>query len=351
MSEQRSAQSQVGGVSDRWPRRAGRGEDGVALVVVMWVVLVLSLLVGGFAFTMHVETQLQSYHRKALKADALARSGLELARLALRQDAQGEGAEYTAPNQSWVTNRHWFVEHALGEGHLWVQITDEESKLPLNQLTPGQWRRLLDLLGVDPADADVIADSIADWIDGDDLHMLNGAEDEYYASLEPPYRAKNAAVDQVEELLLVRGVTPELMYGTPAEEDEEPIPGLVTLLTTTTSGRININTASALVLKAALGLDDLQLESILTRRPGADGEWGTDDDQPFRTVDEFYGLIGNLTPDVRNQLNEWLTVRSTFFTVRATGEVAGVRRVVEAVIVVGEGGETKIVRWREASGS
>lgn len=337
--------------SVRHPGTGRRRERGVALVVVLWVVLVLSLLIGGFAFTMHVETQLQSYHRKALKADALTRSGLELARLALQQDAQGPDADITAPNQAWVTNRNWFVEHELGEGKIWVTITDEESKLPLNRLTPGQWRRLLDLLGVDPADADVIADSVADWIDDNDLHMLNGAEDEYYESLVPPYRAKNAPVDHVEELLLVRGVTKELMYGVVGDEEEETIPGLVDLLTTTTSGRINVNTASAIVLKAALGLDDLQLESILTRRPGPDGEWGTDDDQPFRNLGEFYALLGNLTDEVRNQLNEWLTVRSTHFTVRVTAEVAGVRRTARAIVSVGDGGHAQVVMWREEPGS
>ena len=48
---------------------------GVALVVVLWVIMVLSLLIGGFAFTMHVETQVASYGRKELKAEMLARSG------------------------------------------------------------------------------------------------------------------------------------------------------------------------------------------------------------------------------------------------------------------------------------
>ena len=56
---------------------------GIAIVIVLWVVLVLSLLISGFAFTMHVETQVASYARKELKAEMLARSGVEVARMQL----------------------------------------------------------------------------------------------------------------------------------------------------------------------------------------------------------------------------------------------------------------------------
>ena len=60
-----------------------RGRNGVAIVIVLWVVLVLSLLISGFAFTMHVETQVASFARKELKAEMLARSGIEVARMQL----------------------------------------------------------------------------------------------------------------------------------------------------------------------------------------------------------------------------------------------------------------------------
>ena len=65
----------------------------------------------------------------------------------------------------------------------------------------------MDLLGIDPSDGDVIVDSILDWKEPGDLHRLNGAKSDYYESLSPPYSAKNAPLDRVEELLLIRGVT------------------------------------------------------------------------------------------------------------------------------------------------
>ncbi len=324
---------------------------GVAMVLVMWVVLVLSLLISGFAFTMHVETRLESFNRKQLKAELIARSGIEAARLVLLRDLTSatEGG-FDAPNQEWATNQTLYVDHPLGDGVLNVRVTDEESKLPVNKLSPTQWRRLLDLLGVDPADADVIADSVADWIDDNDLHLLNGAENEYYQSLVPPYRSKDAPMDRVEELLLVRGVTAEIFHGQPATEDADEIPGLVEFVTATSSGKINVNTADPLALKAALGLDDVQTEAVVNRRDGGDGAWGTDDDQPFRSLEEFYAVVGNLTDEVRAQLGELLTVQSDYFTVDATGDVGGVKRRIVAVVRRGTDKQVKIITWREVRG-
>ncbi|PHQ35624.1 type II secretion system minor pseudopilin [Rhodopirellula bahusiensis] len=58
-----------------------------------------------------------------------------------------------------------------------------------------------------------IADAILDWIDEDTEPRENGCEDEYYTSLATPYAAANGPIQTVEELLLVRGVTPQLLFG------------------------------------------------------------------------------------------------------------------------------------------
>jgi general secretion pathway protein K len=66
---------------------------------------------------------------------------------------------------------------------------------------------------LDDKEKDIIVDSILDWRDNDDLRRLHGAEDEYYQSLPDPYRAKNDDFESVEELLLVKGITPEIFHG------------------------------------------------------------------------------------------------------------------------------------------
>lgn len=70
-----------------------------------------------------------------------------------------------------------------------------------------------------PGMTDELADAILDFIDDDDTPRANGCESEYYESLSPPYAAKNGRLDSLDELLLVRGVTPEMLYGEDANRN------------------------------------------------------------------------------------------------------------------------------------
>jgi len=208
---------------------------------------------------------------------------------------------------------------------------------------------LLEILEVDPADADVIVDSIQDWIDSNDLHLLNGAEDDYYGSLVPPYRAKNGPLDRVDELLLVRGVTPELLTGNPEAETPEGQAGMIALVTATSSGKINVNSAPPAVLQSFLGLDEIQVEAIINRRQGADGELGTEDDEPFASVNEFLQMVGQVIDTERDRLRAAVAVSSSFFTVRATGTVGNVQRTITTVVRRTEDTVTPVL-WREQRG-
>ena len=95
-------------------------------------------------------------------------------------------------------------------------LEDESSRLNLNtlltidQLLPGSSRQLLMAL---PGMTEDVADAILDWMDTDDQPREYGAEVDYYSALSPPYAAKNGPLETVEELLLVRGVTPLLLFG------------------------------------------------------------------------------------------------------------------------------------------
>lgn len=321
-------------------------QDGIAIVVVMWIILVLSLLISGFAFRMHVETQVASFGRKELKAQMLARSGIEVARMQLILDEKSPtDAGFDSLGQAWSTNEILYVNHSLGDGTYNVKVFDEERKLPANALQREQWKRLMDVLEIDPLEGDVIVDSILDWTDEDDLHQLNGAEDDYYSKLEPPYRAKNGPLDRIEELLLVRGVTKELFEGTPAVESEPGRAGLRELLTTTSNGKVNVNTASAPVLQTIFGLDDTQVAAILARRDGQDGAPGTEDDQPFRSAGDFVPLLG--THDAK--LNNFVTVQSEFFRVESTGQWGGVKHTI-SVVLHRQGGNCYVVSWNEPRG-
>jgi general secretion pathway protein K len=341
--------------SRKFPIRANlrpAAQRGVALIITLWVVMILSMLVAGFAFTMHVETRVAAAQRLALKADALARSGFTVASRILKE---GDGTAETSKrlvafNQPWHTNVVMLVDHKLGEGSYTVSIRDEESKMPVNRADDKQLRRLIDEIGLSTVlgeiDGDVIVDSILDWIDDNDLHRLNGAEDEYYRSLARPYRPKNGPLDRVEELLSIRGVTTEAFYGQPQTETTEAQPGLRDLLTAYSMGRVNVNTASRGVLKAWIGLDDAATDAIISRRAGPDGEEGTEDDLPFQQVVGALELVPALDVNLRRQLSQILTVESRFFTITSTGDVQGVKRTIVALVEITRQG-VSVVSWQE----
>ena len=325
-----------------------RSERGVALIVVLWVIMVLSLLISGFAFNMHVETQVASFGRKEQKAAALARAGVEVARWQLLEHLKSsKDSGFDALNQAWFTNEEFYVNHALGEGTFSVQVEDEEQRLPINQLTEEQWLRLFEALGVEATEGEALMDCILDWTDGNDLHRLNGAESDYYLQLPQPYRAKDGPFDRVEELLLVKGMTRELFEGLPAKSTEdERRPGLHELLTTISAGRVNVNTASPLVLHVMFDLDEAQLNSVLARRNGPDGVAGTEDDQPYRNVDEFVREVATTDAAMADECRRGATVKSTAFRVTATGSVNGVKRSVMATLRL-QGAEYMVAAWEE----
>jgi len=322
----------------------------VALVVVLWVIVVLSLLIGGFAFTMHVETQVTSFSRKELKADALARSGIEVARLHLLTHAKTPAeADFDAPSQKWAFNEA-YSNQPLGDGRINITVTDEQSRLPINKLSPEQLRRLSRLFDLDMAEADTLADSILDWIDGDDLHRLNGAETDYYNELPIPYHAKNAPLDHIEELLLIRGVTPEFYNASAATKKHPARPGLKDILTTVgTEARINVNTASPIVLQVMLNMDTPRVTALIESRNGTDGILGTKDDHPFRSIAEFITNFGPADPAECQQWQSLLTVKSTHFRVTATGEVGSVKRTI-VVILVHNNNDYDILSWTPQRG-
>jgi type II secretory pathway component PulK len=99
-------------------------------------------------------------------------------------------------------------------------------------------------------------------------------------------------------------------------------------------------------MQAMLGLDDVQAQAVLERRDGADGIAGTEDDMPFRSADEFFATVGNMDAATRQAVQGSVTVNSSFFTVRSTGEVGGVKHTILATLRR-DGDTIQIVMWRE----
>lgn len=207
-----------------------------AMVLILVIIVVALLTLGGLTFS---ELML-SEHRAAklvlqqAQARAAADSAIEAAKyfLSLPIDMQHElGGWYNNETQfrgvllgddadPRARSRFTVVAPTADDGSgftgLRYGIEDESTKLNLNALlaiekkTPGAGKSLLLAL---PGMTDDIADAILDWMDPDDEPREFGAEVDYYLSLDPPYVPKNGPLETIEELLLVRGVTPALLFG------------------------------------------------------------------------------------------------------------------------------------------
>ena len=193
----------------------------------MWVLVALVGLVLVMSRRARVESTASANRVAAVVAAAAARAGeqyvlsqVELAAgdAVLAQTAQAEMVP-VGTSFFWVLRADREEDRQPDFG-----IDDEGSKVNINTASR-------DMLGRLPGMTAEIADSIIDWRDEDEDAGENGAESTYYGALPRPYRCKNAPFETVEELLLVKGVTPEVLYGYDAnrngllDEDEAAASG------------------------------------------------------------------------------------------------------------------------------
>ncbi len=212
---------------------------GIVLVLVLVVVAVLSLAAYAFSDVMLAENEMTHIVGKQVQAYSLAASGVASVRAFLMRDptAQSEaGGFYNNPTEFQAVSvaseeggesvgMFTVVAPALDtEGNAAgtrFGLEDESARVNLNvlfkleeqALALGQDTLTRDLLMALPGMSVEVADAILDWIDEDDETREYGAEADYYAGLTPAYSPKNGMLETVEELLLVRGVTPQLLFG------------------------------------------------------------------------------------------------------------------------------------------
>jgi DNA uptake protein ComE-like DNA-binding protein len=115
----------------------------------------------------------------------------------------------------------------IASGGIRFGLENESCRINLNSIKTDQGaeKTSQQILMALPGMTEEIADAILDWIDPDDEPRANGAESEYYSTLDPPYAPKNGPLDTVEELLLVRGVTPGLLFGCDLNRNGQIDPG------------------------------------------------------------------------------------------------------------------------------
>jgi general secretion pathway protein K len=301
---------------------------GFVLVVVLGAVIALCAIL--LAFTERARTSLaqaDGFYR-AEQAFHSAWAGLQIA-VALVRDANETGADLSA--QKLLTQENTFT---LADANCTFALTAENGLLNINRLVTSdgrpdrphieQFLRLIDALNRERKDAPPIgyglAAALVDWLDPDNdvvclpfvQHDNLGAESDYYQTRRPPYPCRNAPVHTLEELLPVKGMTPELL------ERLRP------LLTCVGDGKIDLNAAPPLVLQSlAEQLDAPLAELIVRQRQGA----------PFKDLADLRTLPG-MTDNIYRDLQSLGTLKpqERFYRVRARGNRETQRVTLEALL-------------------
>ncbi len=219
---------------------AGRVRRSFVLPVVLLVLVLVALLAASFSFEMNADLAVTqgAFHR--FQARQAADAGIQRVMLLLRERRLETDAWYSNPDELrralvWrgdleptelglpdsteVENdrRPAFLfsivaDDPADDQNVRYGLTNEAARLNINVASRDQLRTLITQIFPE-APVEELVDALMDWRDEDDIPGEHGAESAYYATLDPPYRPKNAPFDTVEELLMVRGFTGQILYG------------------------------------------------------------------------------------------------------------------------------------------
>ena len=257
--------------------------QGSALLAVLWLSAALATIAISLADTVRGEAERSATAVDGLRSQDLAIGGLRRAILYMDWGR-------THPDNPVFKPPAPFFVLDFPEGQTVVDVLPEDAKFDINAAVPGDLFNLLVNLGVDAARAQDITAAIVDWR----APPPGGSSpfDDFYASRRPPYRAAHARFQEIEELLSVVGVTPDLFYGTwqPAAEGSGQHLALRTGLADCVSvfgatRQFDVNTAAPAVL-AAIGIPPEGVAALVQQRR-AHAFLTQTDLAPFAEIEEW----------------------------------------------------------------
>jgi len=292
------------------------GQRGVALITVLLVVAIATVVTAGMIARQQLSIRSSSNQLSARQAWHYALGGEALAQAMLARDLKQAGGNPGQPvdhlREAWARK---LAPFDVDEGRISLQIEDLAGRFNLNSLVVNRevipqarkrFERLLRNLQIDPQ----YAARLVDWLDeGQEPSGASGAEDNQYLLLQPPYRTGNRRLQDVSELRLLLELS---------ERDYRRLQPYVSALPADT--KLNVNTASALVLSTLSDTLSLQQAQELVQARGAEG---------YRTPAEFTAQPA-LTA-AGGQIND-LAVDSSFFQARSEVQLGERKRVLISVL-------------------
>jgi general secretion pathway protein K len=310
-----------------------RRERGFALVITLIVTALLVALVTEFIAEVYGDSSSAHGYVDAQKAGLMAESGISGA-IAMLQFSLPQKS-YTSLHDLWAKP----IDLPEEQGTLRITIEDESARLSLNHIVGangtfidetdpngsyyGTAMRLFRKLQLPAGD---LCDAVADWVDENDIPKPGGAESQWYVARTPSCAAKNARLDTVEELAMLKGFSADVIA--------RIRPFVTVYAENSIAAPININTAPKELLMALdERITDSQAQQIIDYRKNS----------PFMDKADLVRVPG--MESIATGLQSRITAKSALFRIRAQGEVNGTTRIVEAVVSFV--GAPLTLYWRE----
>lgn len=224
-------------------------EKGVALIVVLWMLVVMTAIAFAFSQQVRTEIMLTANYQNQAKASSLAEAGIwrGVAMVLNRTIAENNGENIN------LAGSVYDLDSELGK--LNVSLQSSSGLIDLNRASPEIIKALLQTVNTPFETQQTILDSLLDWRDEDDLKRMSGAEDDDYRSQGLSYGPSNGLMNSVSELARVNGVT---------SVEYEALQSSVTVYSG--QSRIDIASAPARVLSSLPAMDASMTESIINER-------------------------------------------------------------------------------------
>jgi len=360
---------------------------GYVIILVLIITTILISITADFIVTSQISINYMRKFDNRLKAGMLAKSGVKLGEYMLEADKKGLAAQMITGKE---TDKNidsyddlWAVDYPgipIDDGTLKIKISDENSKINIsafaNEFTEKtKYYYMAQIFFLNMGLTMDFADIMHDWVDIDDTPMPYGAEtSDYYLTLNPSYSAKNGAMDSIDEMLMLKDMTPEIYYGLGGGNsgleqnivdnnrgdvtlDMDKVQALTESNTSSDNqkadsemkdkeigreksralpdyfrvngkrddflheyNKININTAPYRIISALTeNMTDDKVSEVIRRRLI----------QPFRSINEIKEIIDD--DDAFDILQKYITVKSYIFKIQATAAVGRTQVVITAI--------------------
>ena len=298
---------------------AMRAQRGAALLICLWALLLLSAAVLAWAKFIQQGIDEDNNANRGLQAIAMAYSGADVA-------LNPQVTPLTPLLTNDVTPNYGYA----------VTMAREGGRLNLNYLLAGSRPDRLQILktyftlrGLTMDQTDQLVDAMLDWVSPSSLHHLNGATDD------PNYHPPHRPFLTLDEVSQVKFSAP--LVSLPHWQDD---------FTLYSSGVVDLQSASLLVLESLPGVDQSRARTLIQVRSGADQKDNTADDIIFQNVNQALSYLGYASNTAPPALTAIAGLDNSTFRIVSVGHDGKVHRQLE-IVARKQGNRPQILLWKE----